>query len=231
MIAHEVVKRLQSNKYESVDGMRQRRPAIHRLALWLNGYPTALSRLTARLFGPSSTRDLAVHSENILGEKHPDVLVGRLALSVARARELAHGSNKASSSADLEASQLTLPSPSALPQSDAISASDPASAPVTSAPAPADARSQLLEKLEASAPSEYRCPISHEIMTDPVVTSDGHTFERRCIEEWLEKGNNTSPITNLRLDNLYLLPNLALRSVIRDYMGEAAVRLKRLEVH
>ena len=38
------------------------------------------------------------------------------------------------------------------------------------------------------------CPITHEIMLEPVVCSDGITYEKTAIEKWLEN-NNTSPIT------------------------------------
>ena len=36
-----------------------------------------------------------------------------------------------------------------------------------------------LEQLDQNAPAQYRCPISHEIMRDPVIIADGQTFERR----------------------------------------------------
>src|SRR5437868_2157923 len=38
------------------------------------------------------------------------------------------------------------------------------------------------------------CPITQYIMRDPVMTSNGETYERDAIEEWL-KHNKTSPLT------------------------------------
>ena len=32
--------------------------------------------------------------------------------------------------------------------------------------------------------SSFMCPITQDIMTDPVITSDGHTYEREAIEHW-----------------------------------------------
>ena len=58
---------------------------------------------------------------------------------------------------------------------------------------------------------EFYCPITQEIMEDPVLASDGHTYEREAIETW-HQINNTSPITRLR--NTALIPNRALKSVI-----------------
>ena len=39
------------------------------------------------------------------------------------------------------------------------------------------------------APEFLVCPITQEVMEDPVITSDGHTFERSAIEAWLGKNN------------------------------------------
>ena len=76
-----------------------------------------------------------------------------------------------------------------------------------------------LDMLDARAPMQYRCPISHEIMADPVIISDGQTFERASIDAWLRR-NNTSPITNEPLASKTLTPNVALRSMIQDYMAQ-----------
>ena len=50
-------------------------------------------------------------------------------------------------------------------------------------------------------------------MQDPVITSDGHTFERVAITEWLQ-GRNASPKTGATLPNNNLIPNIALRNRI-----------------
>lgn len=34
------------------------------------------------------------------------------------------------------------------------------------------------------APIEYLCPISSEVMEDPVSTMDGFTYERKSIQRW-----------------------------------------------
>jgi len=46
---------------------------------------------------------------------------------------------------------------------------------------------------------------------------DGHTYQRSAIEQWLET-NSTSPKTNKELPSKQLIPNLALKSVIRTWM-------------
>ena len=65
-------------------------------------------------------------------------------------------------------------------------------------------------------PNEYICPITLDIMQDPVVISDGHTFERTSIAAWFAN-NDTSPLTNVVLANKILIPNIALRNRIQDW--------------
>ena len=70
--------------------------------------------------------------------------------------------------------------------------------------------------------NEYRCPITAEIMTDPVCTADGFTYERTAITEWL-RTKNTSPSTGATLEITILFPNLSLRSMIRSFVEASAV--------
>lgn len=67
----------------------------------------------------------------------------------------------------------------------------------------------------AEVPHECLCPITHSVMSDPVSTADGHTYDRESIEKWLEE-NNTSPVTGLQLATRTLIPNHSLRSIICD---------------
>ncbi|KAF4397994.1 hypothetical protein G4B88_019715 [Cannabis sativa] len=72
--------------------------------------------------------------------------------------------------------------------------------------------------MEAQFPEDFRCPISLEIMSDPVILCSGHTFERASIQRWLDAGHRTCPITKLPLPEYpSLIPNHALRSLISNY--------------
>jgi len=64
-------------------------------------------------------------------------------------------------------------------------------------------------------PQAFLCPITLVLMDDPVVASDGHSYQRDAIETWLEfKG--ISPKTNLPMDKR-LFPNFSLRSQIEQW--------------
>jgi serine/threonine protein kinase len=69
-------------------------------------------------------------------------------------------------------------------------------------------------------PDSFLCPISFQVMTDPVICADGHSYERDAIASWLGKSNR-SPMTNEELSNRSLTPNHALRSAIERYTSDA----------
>ena len=62
------------------------------------------------------------------------------------------------------------------------------------------------------------CPITQEVMEDPVVCADGHSYERSAIEKWLQT-KSTSPSTNAPLLHKNLVPNHALRNLIAEARG------------
>ena len=79
------------------------------------------------------------------------------------------------------------------------------------------------ELLCEHAPADFKCPISLELMTDPVTLGDGMTYERASIERWLAAGNTTSPVTNAELSSLILAPNQFAKNTIRAWReGEGA---------
>ena len=41
---------------------------------------------------------------------------------------------------------------------------------------------------------DFICPITKEVMLEPVITSDGYSYEGWAIEEWFRE-NTTSPMT------------------------------------
>ena len=86
---------------------------------------------------------------------------------------------------------------------------------------PMGARKRFLEsvkeiKTKREPPNEYLCPITMTTMKDPVILSDGFTYERCAIEQWL-KANQKSPMTNQTLENENLTPNRQLKKLIEDF--------------
>jgi len=79
---------------------------------------------------------------------------------------------------------------------------------------------------ELKTPDEFVCPITYEVMQDPVCASDGHTYERSAIEEVLAlpEERRRSPLTRATLQP-FLFPNIALknRMAAHEQEVEAAV--------
>ncbi|KAF5745808.1 U-box domain-containing protein 15 isoform 1 [Tripterygium wilfordii] len=80
-------------------------------------------------------------------------------------------------------------------------------------------------------PHEFLCPITLEIMTDPVIVATGQTYERESIEKWLNSNHRTCPKTGQTLDHLSLAPNYALRNLILQWCEKNDYELPKKHSH
>lgn len=71
-------------------------------------------------------------------------------------------------------------------------------------------------------PEDFLCPITQELMIDPVATADGQIYERRAIEQWLEKSDK-SPLTNLPLKNKDLIAIPFVKNQIQSFFKNAQI--------
>ncbi|CAI8604144.1 unnamed protein product [Vicia faba] len=76
-------------------------------------------------------------------------------------------------------------------------------------------------------PDDFRCPISLELMKDPVIVSTGQTYERSCIQKWLDAGHRTCPKTQQTLLHTALTPNYVLKSLIGLWCESNGVELPK----
>lgn len=67
--------------------------------------------------------------------------------------------------------------------------------------------------------NQFYCPITRSLMIDPVIASDGHTYERTAMIQWLTE-KNTSPMTGADLANKTLTPNQAIKEQLLEVMNE-----------
>ncbi|XP_054795209.1 U-box domain-containing protein 21-like [Prosopis cineraria] len=86
-------------------------------------------------------------------------------------------------------------------------------------PGPAGA-SDLDVDVEVVVPTHFRCPITLDLMKDPVTLSTGITYDRDSIEKWVESGNQTCPVTNQSLISFDVIPNHAIRRMIQEWCVE-----------
>ncbi|GER53093.1 U-box domain-containing protein 9 [Striga asiatica] len=77
----------------------------------------------------------------------------------------------------------------------------------------------------SAAPEEFVCPLSKELMRDPVIIATGQTFDRPFIQKWLKAGNRTCPKTEQVLSHTILTPNHLIRDMITHYCKTNGINL------
>jgi hypothetical protein len=61
--------------------------------------------------------------------------------------------------------------------------------------------------------------MAQELMEDPHVAADGHTYEQYAIRAWLKR-HKTSPVTRSKLPNSSIIPNHSLRAAIEQWKSQ-----------
>lgn len=75
-------------------------------------------------------------------------------------------------------------------------------------------------------PDAFCCPVTLELMREPVIASDGHTYERTTLQRLLET-TRCSPLTRERLETSVMVPNFNLKKRIRDLPEEVCGIIRR----
>ncbi|KAL6614111.1 hypothetical protein ACP70R_036381 [Stipagrostis hirtigluma subsp. patula] len=72
----------------------------------------------------------------------------------------------------------------------------------------------------AEVPSHFLCPISLQLMRDPVTLPTGISYDRAAISRWLAAAGRTCPVTRLPLaPEPQLTPNHTLRRLIHSWLA------------
>lgn len=69
-------------------------------------------------------------------------------------------------------------------------------------------------------PDEFRCPITLDLMKEPVIVVTGHTYDRSSISRWLNSGHQNCPKSGQKLIHMALIPNYSLKSLIEQWCKE-----------
>ncbi|CAF1074585.1 unnamed protein product [Adineta ricciae] len=93
--------------------------------------------------------------------------------------------------------------------SDDVSPS-PSAPPRARSPSPTDG---------VTPPADLVCPITGQLFGDPVIATDGHTYEKFAIKRWL-RSSTTSPTTREPLDKNQLIPNFVVKKMCDEFRAE-----------
>ena len=75
-----------------------------------------------------------------------------------------------------------------------------------------------MSQYEYEIPHEFLCPITRDLMINPYIAEDGHSYQKEAIVEWFKKSNR-SPITNLDVDTT-IIKNIQLKQLISKWIEE-----------
>ncbi|MDB4346970.1 hypothetical protein OAA30_00305, partial [bacterium] len=78
-----------------------------------------------------------------------------------------------------------------------------------------------IKKMRKDIPIEFKCPISLFIMKNPVIASDGNTYELSSLESLFKNNESAiSPLTREILNKNILIPNKNIKKLIDDLLSE-----------
>lgn len=75
-------------------------------------------------------------------------------------------------------------------------------------------------------PTRFKCPLTGNLMLEPVTAEDGLSYEREAIEKWFKDGKKTSPVTGQELDNFSLEPDISLQNAIAKFREKEKAKYK-----
>lgn len=73
-------------------------------------------------------------------------------------------------------------------------------------------------------PPYFQCPLSLELMLDPVIVASGQTYERASIQRWLDEGLSFCPLTRQKLSHTNLTTNYTVKALIANWCEENKVK-------
>jgi STIP1 family protein 1 len=77
------------------------------------------------------------------------------------------------------------------------------------------------EKRRKREVPDYLCgKISFEILQEPVITPSGITYDKKDLEEHLQRVGHFDPVTRVKLTQDQLIPNFAMKEVVDAFLAE-----------
>ncbi|XVF30932.1 hypothetical protein REPUB_Repub16aG0101900 [Reevesia pubescens] len=81
---------------------------------------------------------------------------------------------------------------------------------------------------DTGLPEKFKCPLSGQIMGDPVALGSGQTYNRPDVQKWLNEGNLTCPLSKQVLSHTILTPNCLVRELISHWCKERGIALPKV---
>ncbi|KAJ9512463.1 hypothetical protein QJQ45_013027 [Haematococcus lacustris] len=137
--------------------------------------------------------------------------------SANKAASAAQPAPKVTQLAAAKTSPETVPAPSPMrvpPSTAPVVAPDTPAVVATTGGAPSEPLSR-----PPLPPQHFICPITNELMCDPVTAADGRNYEREAIALWLELGNKEFPGSDMPIISTDLAANQVLKNAIQAWQA------------
>jgi hypothetical protein len=92
-------------------------------------------------------------------------------------------------------------------------------------PEPIEIPQEVIDRIPQEVLNVITCPITGEIMRNPVVNSVGQTYDKNSIQQWISRGNRTDPNTRQQITTT-LIPNFSIKSLINTYIPQLGGKRK-----
>lgn len=84
---------------------------------------------------------------------------------------------------------------------------------------------EMDDKDKGVVPPEFMCPITLHAMRDPVVSCDGHTYERSALVDAFRRDHLVSPLTREPIHSALVYTNYALMSIMSRWVEVSRTRV------
>ena len=81
-----------------------------------------------------------------------------------------------------------------------------------------------------TAPEFLICPITFELLQDPVMANDGYTYERAAIVQWIQQSGGISPLTRQQITVNDLRPNRNVKTAVDAFINRSRERHYEFEL-
>lgn len=82
-----------------------------------------------------------------------------------------------------------------------------------------------------SVPSYFICPLTLQLMFDPVIVASGQTYERDSIQKWIDHGLSRCPVTRQTLSHTNLIPNYTVKALIANWRDQNCIEVNKNSDH
>ena len=74
------------------------------------------------------------------------------------------------------------------------------------------------KKRKADIPKYLLCDLTGELMENPVITSEGYTYEKEKLLEFISKNGAVDPVTKYKIDPAKAFPNISVKAATEDFL-------------